>query len=197
VKNEWDEYAQNWDIDPSVSLYANKVFTQLNRIVDIKEKTILDFGCGTGALTQLMSPIADNIIAIDPSSEMIKKLAQKELKNVATISDYLSENLILQYPTLNNQFDIIVASSVCGFVPEYEVTLGLLKSLLKNDGLFVQWDWLSEEDNATTGLTELRVKNAFEAIDFNIKELSSPFIMQSKKGSMPVLMAVGENAVKN
>ena len=197
MKNEWDEYAQNWDIDPSVSLYANKVFTQLNRIVDIKEKTILDFGCGTGALTQLMSPIADNIIAIDPSSEMIKKLAQKELKNVATISDYLSENLILQYPTLNNQFDIIVASSVCGFVPEYEVTLGLLKSLLKNDGLFVQWDWLSEEDNATTGLTELRVKNAFEAIDFNIKELSSPFIMQSKKGSMPVLMAVGENAVKN
>ncbi|SFC89816.1 class I SAM-dependent DNA methyltransferase [Pseudoalteromonas denitrificans] len=197
MKNEWDEYAQNWDIDPSVSLYANKVFTQLNRIVDIKEKTILDFGCGTGALTQLMSPIADNITAIDPSSEMIKKLAQKKLKNVATISDYLSENLILQYPALNNQFDIIVASSVCGFVPEYEVTLGLLKSLLKNDGLFVQWDWLSEEDNATTGLTELRVKNAFEAIDFNIKELSSPFIMQSEKGSMPVLMAVGENAVKN
>lgn len=193
MSNEWDEYAENWDVDPSVEQYAKNAFSELLDSININGLTVLDFGCGTGALTQLMSPSAESIVAIDPSSEMIKRLDKKALNNVTSISDYLSSELVQNFPELENKFDLIVASSVCGFLPDYEMTLSLLKSLLKKDGLFVQWDWLSEDDSSGMGLSEKRVKQAFLASGFVSIKVNSPFIMNSSKGNMPVLMAIGKN----
>jgi hypothetical protein len=73
------------------------------------------------------------------------------------------------------------------------MTLSVLKSLLKKDGLFVQWDWLSEDDSSGMGLSEKRVKQAFLASGFVSIKVNSPFIMNSSKGNMPVLMAIGKN----
>lgn len=193
MSNEWDEYAENWDVDPSVEKYAKNAFSELLDSININGLTVLDFGCGTGALTQLMSPSVESIVAIDPSSEMIKLLDKKALNNVTSISDYLSSELVQNFPELENKFDLIVASSVCGFLPDYEMTLSLLKSLLKKDGLFVQWDWLSEDDSSGMGLSEKRVKQAFLASGFVSIKVNSPFIMNSSKGNMPVLMAIGKN----
>ncbi len=193
MSNEWDEYAENWDVDPSVEQYAKNAFSELLDSININGLTVLDFGCGTGALTQLMSPSAESIVAIDPSSEMIKLLDKKALNNVTSICDYLSSELVQNFPELENKFDLIVASSVCGFLPDYEMTLSLLKSLLKKDGLFVQWDWLSEDDSSGMGLSEKRVKQAFLASGFVSIKVNSPFIMNSSKGNMPVLMAIGKN----
>ena len=193
LSNEWDEYAENWDVDPSVEKYAKNAFSELLDSININGLTVLDFGCGTGALTQLMSPSVESIVAIDPSSEMIKLLDKKALNNVTSICDYLSSELVQNFPELENKFDLIVASSVCGFLPDYEMTLSLLKSLLKKDGLFVQWDWLSEDDSSGMGLSEKRVKQAFLASGFVSIKVNSPFIMNSSKGNMPVLMAIGKN----
>lgn len=193
LSNEWDEYAENWDVDPSVEQYAKNAFSELLDSININGLTVLDFGCGTGALTQLMSPSVESIVAIDPSSEMIKLLDKKALNNVSSICDYLSSELVQNSPELENKFDLIVASSVCGFLPDYEMTLSLLKSLLKKDGLFVQWDWFSEDDSSGMGLSEKRVKQAFAASGFVSIKVNSPFIMNSSKGNMPVLMAIGKN----
>ncbi|WP_432452427.1 class I SAM-dependent DNA methyltransferase [Agarivorans sp. QJM3NY_29] len=194
MSNEWDEYAENWDVDPTVEEYAKNAFSELSDNININGLTVLDFGCGTGALTQLMSPTAKSIVAIDPSSEMIKHLDKKSLNNVSSISDYLSKELVQNLPELENKFDLIVASSVCGFLPDYEATLSLLKSLIKEGGFFVQWDWLSNDDSSGMGLSEKRVKQAFIANGFVNTRVNSPFIMSSSKGNMPVLMAIGKNA---
>ena len=194
LSNEWDEYAAGWDADASVQEYANKAFQELLRVIEINGLTVFDFGCGTGSLTQLLSPMAKNIVALDGSSEMIKLLAKKNLSNVSTISAFLTQELVDSHPELTKKFDLIVASSVCGFLPDYEITLGLLTSLLKSGGMFVQWDWLSNDDSAETGLSENRVLAALEAsqlIDINI---GKPFEMDSSKGTMRVLMAVGVNS---
>jgi len=192
LSNEWDEYAENWDVDPTVEEYAKNAFSELLKNININGLTVLDFGCGTGALTQLMSPTVKSIVAIDPSSEMIKHLDKKALHNVSSISDYLSKELVQNLPELENKFDLIVASSVCGFLPDYEAILSLLKSLIKEDGVFVQWDWLSNDDSSDMGLSEKRVKQAFVANGFVNTKVNSPFIMSSSKGNMPVLMAVGK-----
>jgi 2-polyprenyl-3-methyl-5-hydroxy-6-metoxy-1,4-benzoquinol methylase len=194
LSNEWDEYAESWDVDPTVEEYAINAFSELLENIDINGLTVLDFGCGTGALTQLMSPTVKSVVAIDPSSEMIKNLDKKALNNVSSISDYLSKELIQTLPEFANKFDLIVASSVCGFLPDYEETLRLLKSLIKADGMFVQWDWLSNDDSSDMGLSEKRVKQAFVASGFVKTRVNSPFIMSSSKGNMPVLMAIGRNA---
>jgi 2-polyprenyl-3-methyl-5-hydroxy-6-metoxy-1,4-benzoquinol methylase len=196
LSNKWDEYAENWDVDPTVEEYAKNAFSALLQNININGLTVLDFGCGTGALTQLMSPTAKSIVAIDPSSEMIKHLDKKALNNVSSISDYLSKELVQSLPEFKNKFDVIVASSVCGFLPDYEATLSLLKSLLKDGGVFVQWDWLSNDDSSEMGLSVKRVKQAFVANDFVNTKVKRAFIMSSSEGSMPVLMAIGENALQ-
>ena len=194
MSNEWDEYAKSWDVDPTVEVYAKNAFSNLLKLTNVEGLSVLDFGCGTGALTQLISPLANNIVAIDPSSEMIKHLNKKSLKNVSSISDYLSEDLVLNHPEFKHKFDLIVASSVCGFLPDYEATLKLLCTLLKSGGVFAQWDWLAENDNAGMGFTKQRVKEAFELVELNGVQITTPFTMESSKGSMPVLLAVGVNA---
>jgi len=191
LSNEWDEYAENWDLDPIVEKYAKNAFSVLVDNINIDGLTVLDFGSGTGALTQLISPAVKSIVAIDPSTEMIKYLHKKALSNVIAIADYLSEELVKDCPELAAKFDLIVASSVCSFLPDYEETLGLLKSLLKEGGVFVQWDWLSNDDSSDMGLSEKRVKQAFIVNDFVNISITSPFIMSSSKGKMPVLMAIG------
>jgi len=191
LSNEWDDYAEHWDVDPSVEEYAKNAFLALLDNINIDGLTVLDFGCGTGALTQLMSPTVKRIVAIDSSSEMIKHLDKKALNNVSSISAYLSEALVRSLPELENKFDLIVASSVCGFLPDYEETLSLLKSLLKAGGMFVQWDWLSNDDSSDMGLSEIRVKQAFVANGFVNTTITDPFIMCSSKGNVPVLMAMG------
>ncbi|MCE4937532.1 class I SAM-dependent DNA methyltransferase [Aliivibrio fischeri] len=192
MSNEWDEYANNWDTDPTVEKYANNAFSELLQLINIDGLSVLDFGCGTGALTKLMSPRVGNVVAIDPSTEMIKRLDKKELYNVSTISDYLSHDVIGYRPEFENKFDLIVASSVCSFLPDYESTLTLLRSLLKTDGVFVQWDWFDEDGTQGMGLSKERVERAFEANGFKNINITVPFVMNSSKGTMPVLMAVGK-----
>jgi 2-polyprenyl-3-methyl-5-hydroxy-6-metoxy-1,4-benzoquinol methylase len=194
LANEWDEYAENWDIDDSVHEYAKKAFDELSNIISIDGLSVFDFGCGTGALTQLLSPAAKDIVALDGSSEMIKLLTKKNLSNVSTISGFLTKDLIDSHTHLSNKFDLIVASSVCGFLPDYEMTIGLLNSLLVSGGVFVQWDWLSIDDSSKAGFSEGRVLRALEENNFFDVQVKKPFELNSLKGTMTVLMAVGKSA---
>ena len=57
MAKSWDEYAADWDNEPSALLYADKAFESLQQIVDIQDLRVLDFGCGTGLLSQKLSPL--------------------------------------------------------------------------------------------------------------------------------------------
>ena len=191
MNSEWDEYAKNWDVDPQVEKYAESAFSALTQKVDLTGLSVLDFGCGTGALTKRLSDKAKEVVAIDPSSEMIKFLEQKSLNNVSAISEYLNASLIEVNPLFKNKFDLITASSVCSFLPDYEGTLKLLYCLLKPGGTFIQWDWLDNDETTAFGLPVNRVESALEANGFSNIQVITPFIMSSSKGEMPVLMGVG------
>ena len=193
MDNEWDAYAEDWDIDPAVEKYASLAFSQLNKSVSLDGLSVLDFGCGTGALTKLVSTKVKKIVAIDPSSEMIKYLDNKSLNNVTTIADFLTETLIKQDVKFNEKFDLIIASSVCAFLPAYEETVTLLKSLLKEHGKFIQWDWLAQDESSAVGLTKKRVQLAFDLAQFKDVIITTPFVMESSKGNQSVLMAYGSN----
>ncbi|WP_019615367.1 class I SAM-dependent DNA methyltransferase [Psychromonas ossibalaenae] len=194
MNNEWDEFAEGWDIDASVQEYAVKAFEKLTDVIALDGLSVFDFGCGTGSLTQLLSPNVKEIVALDGSSEMIKRLDKKNLSNVSTISGFLTQGVIDSDPQLSNQFDLIVASSVCGFLPDYEMTLGLLKGLLKTGGVFVQWDWLSKDESSGTGLSEDRVLDTLNANGFIDIRMNKAFEMSNSKGTMTVLMAIGKNS---
>jgi hypothetical protein len=72
--------------------------------------------------------------------------------------------------------------------------LSLLKTLLKPNGRFVQWDWLAKDEGASTGLSLAKVQSAFKHAGFQGIELSTPFEMSSSKGKQQVLMATAINS---
>ncbi len=193
MSSEWDEYAGDWDSNEDVALYSEKAFQSLINVVSLAGLNILDFGCGTGRLTEKMSPHADRIVGLDTSSEMLTVLEGKCLSNVDTIKEELTKELVIGHALLRSKFDLIVASSVCGFLPDYEGTLCVLKSLLVLGGLFVQWDWLATEKDSESGLTKEAILGVLSRAEFETMSVSTPFSLASSEGEMSVLMGVGRN----
>ena len=194
MNDSWDEYAEEWDSNKDAISYANKAFDSLIDQVNLSDLDVLDFGCGTGLLTEKISPHASKVVALDSSSKMISVLTNKTLPNVTTFSEQLSEDLINKNTSLHNRFDLIVASSVFGFLPDYESTLTLLKSLLVPDGVLIQWDWLSPSEDADFGLSEEKIESTYRETGFKLISMTKPFSLTSSKGTMSVLMAAAKNA---
>ena len=190
----WDEYAEGWDSNPDVILYADNAYQSLCETLDISGLDVLDFGCGTGLLTEKISPKANKIVGIDSSKEMILALEGKQLKNVEAAAIDISQEIIRSNPIFQSPFDLIVASSVCAFVPNYERTLKLLKLLLMEDGILVQWDWLKTDDDSDFGFSEEIVRSAFNQAGLEVLSITKAFTIESSKGSMPVIMGIAKNA---
>ena len=194
MSESWDQYAEGWNSNEDVVLYSNKAFGTLCEIINLEGLVILDFGCGTGLLTDKMAPKASRILGLDSSEKMITVLNNKQLSNVDTLVAELSEETIKSNASLLSNFDLIVASSVCAFLIDYENTLRLIKTLLKPNGIFVQWDWLRTDKDSDFGLTEEVVESAFTNIGMDVLSITRAFSLESKEGSMQVLMGVAKNA---
>jgi SAM-dependent methyltransferase len=68
--------------------YPAEVFDVLERLL-VAPRTVLDAGCGTGALTRGLARFAERIDAVDPSNEMIaeaKRLASSDRRINWTVS---------------------------------------------------------------------------------------------------------------
>ena len=190
----WDQCADGWDGNDDVIAYSEKAFSYLSDAVNLNGLIVLDFGCGTGLLTEKISPIASEVVALDPSEKMISILTDKKLPNVTTVQEELSESLIKKCILFSVKFDLIVASSVCSFLPEYEKTLALLKSLLVPVGTFIQWDWLATEGNSDFGLSRERILSAYDKAGLKLQFLAPVFSLDSPEGDMSVLMGIAKNA---
>ena len=190
----WDEYAEGWDNNAHVMDYSEKVFSSLSSVLDISNLRVLDFGCGTGLLTERMSPLAKEVVALDTSKKMIDVLNNKNLPNVVALSEELSETLIEENNVFTDKFDLIVASSVCSFLTDYEKTLTVIRSALKSGGIFIQWDWLSATQGADYALSIEEVKSAYNTAGLMTKFVDKSFSMEDKEGEMPVLIGIAENS---
>jgi len=190
MSENWDLHADGWDSNKDVVKYSELAFESLSKITNLKGLNILDFGCGTGLLTEKLSTDANHIVSLDSSEKMISVLKNKNLNNVSTITTELSKNTIENNDLLKTKFDLIVASSVFAFLPNYEKTLSLLKTLLSPGGRIIQWDWLETEDTPGFGFTKIRIESALRATGLKASSISEPFTFKSNDSEMKVIMCV-------
>lgn len=90
--------------------YYDKIIGKIKPEFDITHfESILDVGCGTGALSKLLSEKGLKVTGVDPSTGMLSQ-ASKRLENedIELIKIILGENL----PFLDNSFDIVISSYV-------------------------------------------------------------------------------------
>lgn len=189
---DWDEHAAYWDDFKDARLYTQQTFSLLKKRINLKNINILDFGCGTGILTEYMAKEAGKIVALDSSVKMIEVLENKKLVNVKCINAELTQHTINEYPELMEKFDLVVASSVCAFLPNFTEVLAIIKTLLKPKGLFVQWDWLRTEKDSGFGFTPQMIKDAYAEVDLRLDSVEIPFHFIENEEKMEVLMAVGK-----
>lgn len=194
MTKDWDELSHTWDENELSRLYAARAFSSLRRVVSLDDKKsksfrVLDFGCGTGLLTEKIAPHVREVFAIDSSKNMIDVLAAKNIPNVTAVCvDIDDPEQRATLPWLSD-FDLIVASSVCSFLPDYEATLGLMTSCLGTGGQFVQWDWLLSKGD-TNGFTEETIRQTYAHQDLICQSLSEAFAMDIDGKICPVLMGV-------
>ncbi|MEI8658990.1 class I SAM-dependent DNA methyltransferase [Vibrio sp. Hal054] len=191
MAHDWDEYAPDWEKDESTTVFAQNVYQQLQKLINVEGKHVLDFGCGTGLLTQLISPLAKDIVALDGSEAMIEELDKKELRNVEPVVDHLTRGLVAQHPAFRKQFDLVVASSVCGFVSDFQEVAVIIHSLLDKDGLFVHWDWLVDDSDPEYGLSQSDIESALSNAGFSEVTTSIAFELNTPQGLKLVVMGVG------
>ncbi|EGR1476489.1 TPA: methyltransferase domain-containing protein [Vibrio parahaemolyticus] len=189
MAQDWDGLAKNWESNPATEQFAQSVFAQLQQLTQLDGIKVLDFGCGTGQLSQLLSPIVKDIVALDASEAMIEELDKKELLNVEPVVDALSRGLVAQHPAFRGQFDLVVASSVLAFVDDVESSLDIAHSLLNEGGYFVHFDWVAESEQ--DGFTLSRSENALSNAGFVDVEAKKVFDIISDGQTMSVLMGAG------
>lgn len=64
----WAEAAPSWDTDPAVLTYAEAALASLRAAVALRpDARVLDFGCGTGVLTERLAPRVREVVADDAS----------------------------------------------------------------------------------------------------------------------------------
>lgn len=194
MPENWDEHAKTWDRDEPVRFYADQAFASLIEQVNLrdnrwKSKRVLDFGCGTGLLSEKLAPLVNTVFATDPSPNMIEVLRRKEIANVTAIYADIIDDGAHRSETWFSNFDLIVASSVCSFLPNYELAVEVLSHALSPAGYFVQWDWLSTGEDGF-GLTVDRVSNAFKGAGLKCIHLDRAFAVTLGDEEVSVLMGV-------
>mmetsp|Transcript_15533 Transcript_15533/g.21932 ORF Transcript_15533/g.21932 Transcript_15533/m.21932 type:complete len:217 (+) Transcript_15533:24-674(+) len=184
VTTEWDNMAGEWD-DLAVG-YRNslvKVLWDRTGITEKKNLVVVDFGCGTGLLTDYLRKHVKEVICIDPSPLMIQQLEDKlhggQWSNVQahcialgdSISIARSKNSDQALRQLEGQVDLIIASSVFNFIPKNDLpeTMERLGKLLRpNGGILCHSDW-PEGDRHPDGFTTDRAKDIYEMAGLHAK----------------------------
>lgn len=189
--NEWDEYADGWDEDAAAVVYSRAAHGCLVDMLDQRGSTVagrvLDFGCGTGPLTEQLADRCDHIDAVDTSTAMLAVLRRKV---EAAGWDHVVTSTVV--PTNDGTYDLIVASSVCSFLDDYPTTLRTLVSLLRPGGLFVQWDWERDEDaDDPHGLTRSEISSALRDAGCSEIEVRTAFEIPIGDATMAPLVGLG------
>lgn len=102
----------------------------LELLGNVKNKKILDFGCGTGILTKILKNKGAEIKGFDISPVMLN-IAKSENPNLDL---RLGSGYNIPF---NKKFDIIVASLVLSHINNWEKIFKQIKRVLKRGGYFI------------------------------------------------------------
>ncbi|MDW6005084.1 class I SAM-dependent DNA methyltransferase [Vibrio mangrovi] len=190
MAKDWDELAAAWESDQANIELTEKVFAELTKNISLEGKHILDLGCGTGLLSQMMSSEARSIVALDASEAMIEELDKKELENVEPVVDSLTRGLVAQHPAFRKQFDLIVAVSVCEFLPHLSESLEIVHSLLNQGSAFIHWDWIIDDEDRSSGLGMVEMQDELIQAGFAHVNVAQVFKVKTSQGMMSVMMGI-------
>lgn len=165
MENESQDF---WDkISSQSSLSSNGLSgTALKTVESTKkhlsrDKTVLDYGCGTGDLTIAIAENVKSVHAIDTSSGMIEvskaKANQSGIRNVN-----FAKSSIDEVGHLKSEFDVITAFNILHYIEDTQKVSRKINELLSPGGLFISSTVCMGERRSIIGglifiLTKMRI----------------------------------------
>lgn len=126
MKDAWN--SKLYDSNHSfISNFGNDL---LELLAPEQHENILDLGCGTGDLTNILYQKNLNVIGVDNSKNMIMKAKEKYPNINFSVQDVTN----LEY---KNEFDAIFSNAVLHWVKEPELALQNIYNSLKKGGRFI------------------------------------------------------------
>jgi ubiquinone/menaquinone biosynthesis C-methylase UbiE len=129
--------AQNYAKNRAKHTSTDAFFLELLNKSGLKNKTILDFGCGDGFYSLYVhGKGAKEVCGIDSSPEMIRlaNIRKKDAKNSDIIFKVADGNNL---PFIENKFDIIFANFVLVHFDDLQKPLSEIYRILKTGGIFI------------------------------------------------------------
>lgn len=132
----YNHFAKDYDESRYASEDQKMTDSITKRIVselvgDVKNKLILDCGCGTGRFLEFFTKKGSRIIGVDISENMLK-IAKGKIPNVN-----LSRADIFFLPFKDSTFDVIICSQVLTHLHNYKETLLQMRRVLKDEGVII------------------------------------------------------------
>lgn len=127
--------------DPATYYYDQKlrkkfILSVLDELkLDLKNKRALDYGCGTGDFSQLLSERCKNVIGFDISEEVIKIALEKNLTSTIRFTTDTKE-------LSDTHFSLILAITVLQHLnkEQFNSTISTLSQTQKSGDLFITLD---------------------------------------------------------
>ena len=193
--SEWDSFAADWDTDAAARSYAAAAFGSLDLLLrgsgrSLDGANVIDFGAGTGLLTERLVDAGARVHAVDTSTAMLDVVRAKSDAHGWTDVHISTDLPSDESGTDATDFDLVVCSSVCSFLDDYPGTVARLCQLLRPGGRFVQWDW--ERTAADEhGLSRTEIMSALESAGLSEVSVDVGFEVAVEDDVMRPLMGQG------
>jgi SAM-dependent methyltransferase len=202
VNQEWNAMADDWD--DLAAPYARSFYQMLLPVIESlsnKQLVVLDFGCGTGLLAELLQQHCAHIYCYDAASKMMDavrdKLKAREWNNVHALHSSTGNPCPLQHELLFGNCDLVVASSVFTCVPpsDRNATLRLLGNCLQPGGVLVHSDWPLCVEHPD-GLTREQCAELHTAAGLQTKRIEFESFAMGGSRTATVLVGIAEKSIE-
>ncbi len=200
--NRFDKAAAQWDAKSNRVNIAKSAVEAIKARVDLKDKVILDYGCGTGLLAYGLSDDAKEVIGMDSSRGMLEVFDQKA-------KDMGFENVHSRYHDANDHaleahsYDVIVSSMTLHHIKDPASFIKECAKALTPGGALCISD-LDEEDGCFHshgnegvehfGFSKAQLRSFYEAAGLEVRFLEDIHSVDKEHKSYPILLAVGVKA---
>ena len=132
VRAAYDNWSSTYDADENLTRDLDRVATR-ETLMNLRFKSVVEIGCGTGKNTLLLSQIAEKVYGIDFSAYMIEKA--KEKVNSANVM-FITGDITKQWTCSNESADLIICNLVLEHIEDISFIFSEAFRVLVRGGYF-------------------------------------------------------------
>ena len=177
---------------PKNQLLADLVYQHIvKQVPDLSNKSILDFGGGTGLIALPLAKQAKSVTLVDIADKMLAQ-ARLKIESQKLANLYLIQQDLLLEP-LEEEFDLIIVSRVLHHMPNLEDSLAMFKEHLTHGGQLFIADYTKpdeeehgfiiselEESLSQQGFSEITSQILYSSDHLFLRKPSRLFLTSSK-----------------